>query len=1006
MTRAGTSAAARGRSLWQIPAAAVLYFGAASLSLPLAAPGAVISPLWPPAAVALVLCLHWGARIVPGLWLGATLAFLLRGWTPMPALITGAAAALAAWCGCALMHRLQNPGKDFIYNGNLFRFVLIAVASGLLSAPLAAAGAALGERLGPQPWLGWLTWTVGTATGTIIFTPLLRACRYSRAQAWPVKKVAEALLFATLVPVVAYITFSDWFGPWPLSYLPLPLMLWAAHRFNLPAVTWSTAAICVMAAWGTLRGIGPFGHADLNTALLQLTVYVSVVGIVGLTLSSLIHQRGVAETRLKQEMDTLEQRVLERTEALRAELEQRQRVERKLAEAQRVAQIGSWNWDLATREIVWSDQLFHIYDLPIEAAPMRPREYMELVHASDRPMVIATFEHCRETGKPFSIEHRICLPDGRVRYVSARGQGECNAGGQIVRLFGTVQDITEAREAEAALREAQERYRLVVELSPDAILVQQDRAIVLANPAAVHLLGATSRDAIVGRSLFDFLHHDFQPASRERLAALQKGHLLPPAEKKLVRLDGEEVDVEMTSSPFSHQARFAVLYIMRDITERKRNAEQMAYLAHYDSLTGLPNRVLFHQRLEHALSIASRPGRSLEILFLDLDRFKQINDTLGHATGDLVLQETARRLRACLREADTVARLAGDEFVVLVENVEEPQRGGTIAEKILAAFSPPFPAATAILHIGASIGIAAYPGDGTDAATLLKRADSAMYRAKQQGRNSYCYYSSQLNTQSVERRTLEQALRVAVERGQMSVHYQPRVDIASGRVTGMEALLRWDHPDLGMLAPRHFLPLAEKNGLIMPIGYWALRTACAQTRQWLDDGAQQLKVAVNISLRQLRDPAFVDNLRAILDDTGLPPQALEIEVTEQALMSEPDNSARLLQTLSDAGISVTIDDFGTGYSSMAHLQDLPFGAVKIDRSFVQGLPADARRAAVTRGIINLAHSLECRVVAQGAETQQQFDFLRDNDCDSVQGFYFSAAMPPAHFNELVHAQFH
>ncbi|HVL75786.1 MAG TPA: EAL domain-containing protein [Noviherbaspirillum sp.] len=985
--------------------AGVLYWLAAAVSLPLAVPGAIISPIWPAAALALFLSLRWGQRVIPAIGLGAALAFLTHGW-PLPgSLIVGSAAALAAWGACSLICRMQQREGDFTYNGNLFVFILIALACSLITAPLAAAGAMTAGRLGPDPWLGPLTWTLGTATGMIIFTPLLRAWRVNRGIDWTRGKLFEAAMFTALLLFSNYIAFTDWFGPLPLSYLPVPFVIWAAYRFNVPAVAWTTALICLTAAWGTMRGAGPFAHADINSALLLLAVYVSVLGATGLTLSSLLSERALAEGHLTRERDQLEQRVLERTDALRDELHERKRVEQQLAEAQQVALIGSWNWELEERNIQWSDQLYRIYGIPLGTKPPGPRSYVYCIHPDDVPKVNEAFVRCRDEGTPFSFEHRIVLPDGSVRVVAARGRGEKGPDGRVVRLFGTVQDITEAHEAELALKEAQERYRRVVEISPDAIVIQQGDEIVFANPASERLIGGPLDRPLIGRSILDLIHPDARETFIQHAKTLQEGRNLVQAESAMLRVDGSRLDVEISATPFPHQGKLAVLYTMRDITERKRSAEQLAYLAHYDSLTGLPNRLMFHQQLEHALSVAARPHRTLEVLFLDLDRFKQINDTLGHEAGDAVLKEAARRLRSSLRESDTVARLAGDEFVVLVENVDEPQRGGTIAEKILSAFSRPFSLHDSALQIGTSIGIAAYPVDALDAATLVKRADEAMYRAKQ-ARNSYCYYSAHLNSQQAERRTLEQALRLAVERGEMTLHYQPRIDVASGNLVGMEALLRWTHPQLGPVAPRHFLPLAEKSGLILPIGYWGLRLACVQTRQWQDGGAGKLKVAVNLSARQLADPALVENIRAILDETGLDAQALEVEITEDAMRAEPERAMQAIKTLHAAGVRVALDDFGTGYSSLGRLKQIPFDAVKIDRSFIQGLPTDAADAAITRGIIQLGHSLQCHVVAQGAETQQQFDFLRAHACDSVQGFYFSEAMPPAHFNELVHAQFH
>ncbi|HEY4542411.1 MAG TPA: EAL domain-containing protein, partial [Noviherbaspirillum sp.] len=443
------------------------------------------------------------------------------------------------------------------------------------------------------------------------------------------------------------------------------------------------------------------------------------------------------------------------------------------------------------------------------------------------------------------------------------------------------------------------------------------------------------------------------------------------------------------------------LHVMRDITERKRSAEQLAYLAHYDALTGLPNRALFQQKLEHAINVAERPGRTLELLFLDIDRFKQINDTLGHDAGDAVLKETAHRLRACLRESDTVARLAGDEFVVLVENVKEAQRGATIAEKILAAFSPPFSVAGTTIHVGTSIGIAASPHDAHEPTLLLKHADSAMYRAKQQGRNRYCYYSPQLDAETAVRRTLEHSLRHALERGELALHYQPSFDIASGRMTGMEALLRWTHPQLGVVKPQRFLALAEEKGLMDGIGDWILRQACRQALEWNDDG---MRVAVNLSAQQFNDMQLGQRLQAVLAETGLAPDRLEIEIPEEALSGQEEQAQRSLEALHALGVGLTIDHFGFGHASLAQLAASRAGTVKIGPALIRNLPGDASGVALARVIVHVAHSLGWRVVAQGAETRQQVDFLRTLSCDSVQGHYFGEAMPAAVLRERMQDQ--
>ena len=991
---------------------AVVYALGARLSMSFALLPGIVSALWLPSAIALCACLAWGMRIAPAVWVGALLGMMGRDLTLSASLLIATGSAAAAIAATFLVQRLYHTRSDFIYRGTAFRFIVIALFSSMISAATGTLALEMAGHANAE-WIviHFLTWWLGDTAGLIIGVPLLLAWNIRAGVRWRPGKVAEAAIFALLLPAVAQVIFGGAFGTWPFAYLVMPFFLWAAIRFNLAAVTWTTAIISAVAVWNTVHGYGPFASRDMTVSLMLLMLYMSVVGGMGLVLANLVYQRSSAESLLREERDDRERHVLDRTHRLVSDIEERKRIEQKLAarerqlaEAQELAQLGSWNWDIETNEITWSDELYHIYGVDRDSFDVSPENIRRLIDQKDLEKMRESLRVCRQTGQPFRVEYRITLPDGTSRFVTARGHGLQDASGRITRMAGTVQDITDARRAQESLREAEERYRKVVEVSPDAILVQQDGFFVYVNPAAMRLLRADRPEDIIGKSLFDFLHPDFHSIARRRIACLQRGDVLNAVEEKFFRLDGSEIDVEVNASRFLHEGKFASLFIMRDITERKKTVEQMAYLAHYDSLTGLPNRMLFHQRLEHALTIAERPGRSLEVLFLDLDRFKVINDTLGHAVGDLVLKEAAARLQGILRESDTVARLGGDEFVVLVENVDEPHRGGIIAEKILAAFVPPFMRDKEQLSVSTSIGISSFPSDGADSETLLKNADIAMYRAKETGRNSYCYFSPEMNQHALERMSLENALGRAIEQGQFSLHYQPKIDILTNRITGMEALLRWEHPTMGQVTPARFLPVAEESGLIRSIGYWAIRTACAQNKLWQQSSPVRLRVAVNLSAKQLSDNRLAENIEAILADTGLDAQYLELEVSESAVMADPERTIAVLHKLRDRGMSIAVDNFGIGNSSLAYLKRFPIRAVKIDRSFVQGLPYNSDDSAITKAIISLAHSLECSVIAEGAETQQQFDFLRDNECDSVQGFYFSAPMPADHFEDLIRVQ--
>jgi len=426
---------------------------------------------------------------------------------------------------------------------------------------------------------------------------------------------------------------------------------------------------------------------------------------------------------------------------------------------------------------------------------------------------------------------------------------------------------------------------------------------------------------------------------------------------------------------------------LRSSNEDLRSAlAAVRQVATHDNLTGLPNRVLFGEELQHALAQAERRHRPVALLFMDLDRFKNINDTLGHAFGDRVLQEAAKRLTRCVRESDILARLGGDEFVLLVEEFPDPANLGEIAQKLLTAVSQVTSIDGRELNLSVSIGICTYPADGRDAKTLLANADIAMYRAKERGRNNFCFYSAQLNLHTPERLALEAALRGGLERGEFRVHYQPKIDMATGAITGVEALLRWQHPELGLLLPEKFIHLAEETGLIVPIGLWTLREVCTRAKAWQEAGLPRLPVAVNLSARQFRQEQLVSQLAEILKSTGLEPDILEVEITESMVMQDPDGAVALMKALRKMGVRLTIDDFGTGYSSLGYLKRFPINSLKVDKSFVRDLPHSSDDVAITRAVIAMAHSLQMNVIAEGVEHQGQFDLLRDEGCDEYQGY--------------------
>jgi diguanylate cyclase (GGDEF)-like protein len=443
--------------------------------------------------------------------------------------------------------------------------------------------------------------------------------------------------------------------------------------------------------------------------------------------------------------------------------------------------------------------------------------------------------------------------------------------------------------------------------------------------------------------------------------------------------------------------------IERNAMERRAlaMARQMAHSAEHDFLTGLPNRMLLNDRIGRAIALAARHTRKVAVLFLDLDGFKHINDSLGHPTGDKLLQSIAKRLTDCVRGSDSVSRQGGDEFVILLLELEQADDAAVTARRMLQAVAQPHFVDLHDLYVTASIGVSVYPDDGPDADTLIKNADTAMYQAKENGRRNFQFFKPAMNVRAVERQFIEESLRRALERRELALYYQPKINLATGAITGVEALLRWTHPTRGSIAPAKFIPVAEDCGLILPIGAWVLREACAQARAWMDAGLPITSMAVNVSAMQFRDKNFLDALFVILAETGLDPRSLELELTESVLMKHAELTASILQILRKRGVQVAVDDFGTGYSSLSYLQKFPVDAVKIDQSFVRQISTAGDNTTIVKAVIGMARGLKLRIIAEGVETLEEVAFLRAYRCEEAQGYYFSRPVPPQQFAMLL-----
>jgi diguanylate cyclase (GGDEF)-like protein/PAS domain S-box-containing protein len=585
-------------------------------------------------------------------------------------------------------------------------------------------------------------------------------------------------------------------------------------------------------------------------------------------------------------------------------------------------------------------------------------------------------------------------------------KGQIDARG----LLRALRYAVERKIMEEALFAEKERAQVTLKCIGDAVACTDSSGdITFLNLVAEQMTGFALGKA-AGRPMAE-IFKILDASSREtvpnlmEMAVRQNRTMQLPANCVFVRKDGFEIPIESSVAPI-HDRQGLVLgavTVFRDVSAAREMARQMAYSAQHDFLTGLPNRMLLNDRVNQAINLASRHKKKVAVLFLDVDGFKHINDSLGHRIGDRLLQAIAKRLVNCVRGSDTVSRQGGDEFVILLLEVEQPEGAAHTARRMLQAMSEAHSIDQHDLHVSISIGVSVYPDDGLDAETLIKNADTAMYQAKENGRQSYQFFKPAMNVRAVERQAIEESLRRALERREFALHYQPRINLKTGEITGAEELIRWTHPIRGLVPPAQFIPIAEDCGLILPIGKWVLGEACRQARAWLDAGLLLGTMAVNISAMEFRDESFLEGVFATLQDAGLDPKSLELELTESVLMKHAESTASLLETLRARGVQMAVDDFGTGYSSLSYLRKFPIDTLKIDQSFVRQITTIPDETTIVTAVISMGRSLKLRVVAEGVETRAQMEFLQAHECDEAQGYYFSRPVPPLQFAKLLEA---
>ncbi|MFZ0950864.1 MAG: EAL domain-containing protein [Candidatus Sulfotelmatobacter sp.] len=664
-----------------------------------------------------------------------------------------------------------------------------------------------------------------------------------------------------------------------------------------------------------------------------------------------------------------------------------QQNEERMRRAMDAAKIGSWDLDVIKDKHVWSD----ICKALLGLAPDSPANFevlMNSVHPDDRKPMQDEIKAAIRENRTYACEFRVVFPDGSTHWRSSSGHAFYDDAGHAFRMSGITMDIDGRKQSEERLH----LQAAALEAAANAIVITDSHgSIIWVNHAFTTMTGY-SKEEVLGKNPH-MLRSGKQPESyyANLWSTISSGKVWQ-GEIVNRRKDGTTYTEEMTITPVTQSgadAKTQFVAIKQDITERKAAEKRVQFLAYYDALTGLPNRSLLQDRLAGAIASARRRNEKVALLFLDLDRFKNVNDSLGHTAGDLLLQEVAERLRRFGREQDTVARLGGDEFLIILNSVKDISDAAVAADRLVKSLTAGFVIQDHPLTISCSLGISIFPEHGADGETLIKNADAAMYCAKEKGRNNFQFFTKNMNAQVVERLTLENSLRLALDRKELFLVYQPQMDIGSGKITGLEALLRWQHPELGLVPPDKFIRIAENSGLIRPIGEWVLRTACSQARQWQDEGLDAVSVAVNVSAVQFRQEDFCEVIRRVLRETRLAPRYLELELTEGLLLANADVMLSVIEELNAMGLTLAIDDFGTGYSNFGYLKQFRVSKLKIDRSFVRDVAVNADDAAITTAIISMARSLNLKVIAEGVEDEAQMSFLRAHQCDEIQGYYFS-----------------
>ena len=967
----------------RIALVALVYFclGRIALTVPSDAYTLNIALVCSPAGIALAAILRFGRPMAAGVWLGALMVNASLG-LPLPvAAAIACGTTLAPLIGATLM-RWGDMHTNFNRQQDVLTFFIVTIVTMGIGAMIGTTSLHLAGLL-PQAQMrnALLYWWLGDAVGTLVVAPplLIFSWEVFKRQAG-VSRLTEAIVSVGGLLVAAAVVFGAvglTHAPQALTFVPYVFLVWIALRLGTWPAVLSVLALAFCAILGTALGVGAFATADSKIGIAALWSYIASSVGVTLLIAALHAERNQADRDLRKS----EARFRDFTYSL-----------------------ADWFWELDHHgrfSFVAGNVEGVLGFTPDE---LIGKTFAELATGDDAVLPVRVFEHAFAGRRPVrALEIWSPHKKNGLRCLRANGVPIIDADNNFTGYRGVFEDITERRQADEARRLA----ATVFENSSEAILITDANAKIISVNVAFTLITGYVLEDVQGQYP-SYLKSTYEASDvyESIWAGLRsRGHWHGTAQDR--KKSGELFDGLLSISAVRDERGEITSFvaIFSDISTIKKAQEELQHMAHYDALTTLPNRVLLDLRLTHALERAKRSNRKAAVLLLDLDGFKTVNDSLGHAAGDRLLQVISKRLAEVVREEDTVARLGGDEFAVMLEHLKRGEDAMVVAKKLLDAVAQPVNLGNhQMALVATSIGIAFYPDDGTTAAILLRNADAAMYESKGAGPGSYRFYRPEMTHVAQARFKLESALRLAMAQDELEVWYQPQVALATGEVVGAEALLRWRHPERGLILPTEFIPLAEETNLILPLGEWVLRHACKQAKAWRDRNLGFGKMSVNIAAAQIERGDLVRLVREILDETGLPGECLELEITEGSLLHSAENARKVTSAIREMGTLLAIDDFGTGYSSLSYLKQLPIDKLKIDQSFVRDLPGNSDDVAIARSVIALGHGLGLTVLAEAVETEAQRDFLLAEGCDEAQGFHYSCALPAVEFEAWMLAQ--